>query len=151
MMDWNKRQIGRTSLRVTPLGLGTATLGGSRIQMTNEQRLGVVRAAWEAGVRYVDTAPFYGVGAAERVVGDALRDKPREDWVLSTKVGRLLRPHTGHGRTDDSRLPSLPFDVHYDYSYDGIMRSAEDSYQRLGLAKIDILLVHDIGVYQHGA
>src|SRR6185295_1317384 len=79
---------------------------------------------------------------------DALREHPRDEWVLSTKVGRLLRPGTG-GATD-GRLAPLPFEVKYDYSYDGIMRSMEDSYQRLGLAKIDILLVHDIGVYQHG-
>jgi D-threo-aldose 1-dehydrogenase len=151
MADWEKRRIGRTALHVTSLGLGTATMGGSRIPMTNEERLKLVNAAWDAGVRYVDTAPFYGVGAAERAAGDALRDRPRDEWVLSTKVGRLLRPRSGGGGATDGRLAPLPFEVKYDYSYDGIMRSVEDSYQRLGLAKIDILFVHDIGVYQHGA
>ncbi len=151
MTTWEKRRVGGTNLHVTSLGLGTATLGGSRIRLTNEERLKLVDAAWNAGVRYVDTAPFYGVGAAERAVGDALRDKPRDEWVLSTKVGRLLRAHDSGGRTGDGRLAPLPFEVTYDYSYDGIMRSMEDSFQRLGLAKIDILLVHDIGVYQHGA
>ena len=151
MTTWEKRRVGRTNLHVTSLGLGTATMGGSRITLTNEERLKLVDAAWDAGVRYVDTAPFYGVGAAERAVGDALRDKPRDEWVLSTKVGRLLRPTTAAARTADGRLAPLPFEVKYDYSYDGIMRSMEDSYQRLGLAKIDILFVHDIGVYQHGA
>ena len=151
MTTWEKRRVGRTNLHVTSLGLGTATLGGSRITLTNEERLKLVDAAWNAGVRYVDTAPFYGVGAAERAVGDALRDKPRDEWVLSTKVGRLLRAHDSGGRTGDGRLAPLPFEVKYDYSYDGIMRSMEDSFQRLGLAKIDILFVHDIGVYQHGA
>jgi D-threo-aldose 1-dehydrogenase len=150
MADWQKRRIGQTALHVTSLGLGTATLGGSRIPMTSEQRVDVVSAAWHGGVRYFDTAPFYGVGAAERAVGDALRDKPREEWVLSTKVGRLLRPHDSGGQTGDGRFAPLPFEVEYDYSYDGIMRSMEDSFQRLGLAKIDILFVHDIGVYQHG-
>jgi D-threo-aldose 1-dehydrogenase len=150
MADWEKRRVGRTDLHVTSLGLGTATLGGSRIPMTHNQRLDVVKAGWDGGVRYFDTAPFYGVGAAERAVGDALRDKPRGDWVLSTKVGRLLRPHDSGGKTSDGRIAPLPFEVEYDYSYDGIMRSVEDSYQRLGLAKIDILFVHDIGVYQHG-
>jgi len=101
-------------------------------------------------VRYVDTAPFYGVGQAERSVGDALRDRPRDEWVLSTKVGRLLRPNPS-GVHADGRYHPLPFDPVYDYSYDGIMRSFEDSFQRLGLARIDILYVHDIGVYQHGA
>ncbi len=151
MAEWQKRRVGRTQLHVTSLGLGTATMGGSRIPVTMEEGEALVRAAWDAGVRYVDTAPFYGVGAAERRVGDALRDKPREEWVLSTKVGRLLRPRTTPGGSTDGRLAPLPFEVQYDYSYDGIMRSVEDSYQRLGLAKIDILFVHDIGVYQHGA
>jgi len=101
-------------------------------------------------VRYVDTAPFYGVGQAERCVGDALRDHPRAEWVLSTKVGRLLRRNPT-GVFADARRHPLPFDAVYDYSYDGIMRSFEDSFQRLGLARIDILYVHDIGAYQHGA
>ena len=119
--------------------------------VTREEREAIVDAAWDAGVRYVDTAPFYGVGAAERRVGDALRDQPRDEWVLSTKVGRLLRPQTRRRRRRRRPAPPLPFEVVYDYSYDGIMRSVEDSYQRLGLARIDILYVHDIGVYQHGA
>ena len=101
-------------------------------------------------MRYVDTAPYYGVGQAERCVGDALRDRARSEWVLSTKVGRLLRPNAT-GVFADSRQHPLPFEAVYDYSYDGIMRSFEDSLQRLGLARIDILYVHDIGAYQHGA
>ncbi len=145
MPAWEKRQVGRTALHVTTLGLGTATMGGTRVKVTRQQGEDIVSAAWDAGVRYVDTAPFYGIGAAEHRVGDALRGKPRDEWVLGTKVGRLLRP-TKEGRTEP-----MPFDVIYDYSYDGIMRSIEDSYQRLGLAKIDIALVHDIGAYQHGA
>ena len=151
MPTWEKRPIlerravGRTALRVTTLGLGTATMGGTRIKVTRQQGEDIVTAAWDAGVRYVDTAPFYGIGAAEHRVGDALRDKPRDEWVLGTKVGRLLRP------TKEGRIDPMPFDVIYDYSYDGIMRSVEDSTQRLGLARIDIALVHDIGVYQHGA
>lgn len=148
---WKKRRIGHTDLEVTELGLGTATMGGSRIGVTRAEGEALVRAAWEAGVRYVDTAPFYGVGAAERRVGDALRDMPRDEWVLSTKVGRLLRPQLEQGGETDGRTAPLPFTVKYDYSYGGIMRSLEDSYQRLGLAKIDILFVHDIGAYQHGA
>ena len=148
---WPKRQIGRTNLEVSVLGLGTATMGGSRVKVTQAEGEALTRAAWEAGVRYVDTAPFYGVGAAERRVGDALRDLPREDWVLSTKVGRLLRPNPQPSTAADGRMTPLPFEVVYDYSYDGIMRSVEDSHQRLGLAKIDILYVHDIGAYQHGS
>jgi D-threo-aldose 1-dehydrogenase len=150
MPEWEKRRVGRSALQVTSLGLGTATMGGSRIPVSHEEGQKIVRAAWHAGVRYVDTAPFYGVGAAEHRVGDALRDEPRDTWALSTKVGRLLRPRRGPGGAPDGRLSPMPFDVVYDYSYDGIMRSVADSYQRLGLAKIDILYVHDIGVYQHG-
>lgn len=150
MGDWEKRRVGRTNLSVTCLGLGTATMGGSRIQVTRDESENMVRAAWNAGVRYVDTAPFYGVGAAERRVGDALREHPRNDWVLSTKVGRLLRPQRQPGGATDGRLAPMPFEVVYDYTYDGIMRSVDDSYQRLGLARHDILFVHDIGVYQHG-
>ena len=149
MAEFAKRQIGRTGLRVTELGLGCATLGGSRIGVAREAAEAIVDAAWAAGVRYVDTAPFYGVGQAERAVGDAMRDHPRDEWVLSTKVGRLLKPNPT-GVFGDGRTHPLPFDPVYDYSYDGIMRSFEDSFQRLGLAKIDIVFVHDIGAYQHG-
>jgi D-threo-aldose 1-dehydrogenase len=149
MNGFEKRRIGRTSLQVTALGLGTATLGGTRIEVTRQQAEAIVRAAWDAGVRYFDAAPYYGFGQAERAVGDALRDEPRDDWVLSTKVGRLLRPFP-QAMPEPGRKHPLPFGVVYDYSYHGIMRSLEDSLQRLGLARIDMLYVHDIGRYQHG-
>src|SRR5579884_1913379 len=149
MTEFARRQIGRTGLYVTELGLGCATLGGSRIAVARQTAEAIVAAAWDAGVRYVDTAPFYGVGQAERAVGDALRERRRDDWVLSTKVGRLLRPNPS-GTFADGRHHPLPFDPVYDYSYGGIMRSFEDSLQRLGLGRIDILYVHDIGAYQHG-
>src|SRR5215469_7170940 len=148
MAEFAKRPIGRTRLQVTELGLGCATLGGSRIAVARQAAEDIVAAAWAAGVRYIDTAPFYGVGQAERAVGDVMRDHPRGDWVLSTKVGRLLRPNPS-GVFSDGRTHPLPFDPVYDYSYDAIMRSFEDSLQRLGLARIDILYVHDIGRYQH--
>src|ERR1700676_4967525 len=150
MVEFSRRQIGRTGLRVTELGLACAPLGASRLGVARESAEAIVSAAWQAGVRYVDTAPYYGVGQAERCVGDALRDRPRDEWVLSTKVGRLLRPDPT-GMHADGRHHPLPFDPVYDYSYDGIMRSFEDSLQRLGLARIDILYVHDIGAYQHGS
>ena len=150
MPNWNTRQVGRTSLRVTEIGLGTATMGGRRIEVTHDEGVAMVHAAWNAGIRYFDTAPFYGVGAAEHRIGDGLRDRPREEWVLSTKVGRLLRPHKGSGKAPFQGFSPMKFDVVYDYSYDGIMRSIEDSYQRLGLAQHDILYAHDLGVYEHG-
>ena len=144
-----RRRIGRTSVEVTELGLGCATLGGSRIAVSRQQAEAIVGAAWAAGVSYIDAAPYYGVGQAERCVGDAMRWVPRDEWVLSTKVGRLLRPRRTAVEDTDRRDP-LPFDPVYDYSYDGVLRSFEDSLQRLGLARIDILYVHDIGAMQHG-
>src|SRR5579864_5096038 len=134
MAAFPKRRIGRTDLEVTELGLGCATLGGSRIPVTLGEARAIVRAAWEAGVRYVDTAPYYGVGQAERAVGDALRRENRDDWVLSTKAGRLLRPFAQPPADDGARRP-LPFEAVYDYSYDGIMRSFEHSLQRLGVSR----------------
>jgi D-threo-aldose 1-dehydrogenase len=149
MPIFERRRIGRTSVEVTELGLGCATLGGSRIAVSRQQAEAIVGAAWAAGVSYIDAAPYYGVGQAERCVGDAMRWVPRDEWVLSTKVGRLLRPRRTAVEDTDRRDP-LPFDPVYDYSYDGVMRSFEDSLQRLGLARIDILYVHDIGAMQHG-
>jgi D-threo-aldose 1-dehydrogenase len=149
MMDFERRPLGRTSLEVTVLGLGCATMGGHRIPVTREDAEAIVRAAWAAGVRYVDTAPYYGFGQAERCVGDALRAGPRDEWVLSTKVGRLLRPQA-KPPANETHPPPMPFDAVFDYSYDAVMRAFEDSLQRLGLARIDILYVHDIGAMQHG-
>jgi D-threo-aldose 1-dehydrogenase len=149
MEGFETRHLGRTPLRLTVLGLGTGTLGGHRIPVTREEGEALVQAAWSAGVRYFDTAPFYGFGKACRIVGDALRELPREEWVLSTKAGRLLRPQANAGTPSALRHP-MPFEDVFDYSYDGIMRSFEDDLQRLGLARIDVLYVHDIGARQHG-
>ncbi|TQV65741.1 aldo/keto reductase [Aliiroseovarius halocynthiae] len=101
-----------------------------------------------AGYRYVDTAPFYGFGKSERMIGDLLRGR---DYVLSTKVGRLLKPGLPADPAAMGWPDPLPFHPVFDYSYDAIMRSFEDSQQRLGLDKIDILFVHDIGEMTHGA
>jgi D-threo-aldose 1-dehydrogenase len=145
------RKIGQTDLSVTEYSFGTAPLGGMYRACPRETAMETLEAAWTAGLRFIDTAPWYGFGLAERRVGDFLREKPKGSYVLSTKVGRLQRP------VPDDKVPSygfvdpLPFDTDYDYSYDGIMRSVEFSYARLGLNRIDILFVHDIGVYTHGA
>jgi D-threo-aldose 1-dehydrogenase len=149
MTGLETRPLGRTSVAVTVLGLGTGTLGGHRVPVTREQGEAVVRTAWSAGVRYFDSAPFYGFGRACRILGDALRELPSEDWVLSTKVGRLLRPQP-HCVSPSALRHPMPFEDIFDYSYGGIIRSFEDSLQRLGLARIDLLYVHDIGVRQHG-
>lgn len=145
-----KRQIGRTALEVTEVSFGGAALGGLYRTCPREAAIATLHAAWDAGIRCFDTAPFYGFGLSERRVGDFLRDKPRSSYVLSTKVGRLLRPVPDDQVPDHSYVDPLPFQVDYDYSYDGIMRSVEFSHARLGLNRIDILFVHDIGVYTHG-
>lgn len=151
-MQFSKRRVGRTSLEVTELGIGTATIAGMNgVVVTPDQARGTIAAALDAGIGYFDTAPHYGFGGAEHLTGDALRF--HDGFALSTKVGRKLAPM----RSDaDRTIPSpwtqpFPFEIRYDYSYDGIKRSFEDSLQRLGLGRIDILLVHDIGVQTHGA
>ena len=145
------RRIGRTDLHVTELSFGTAPLGNLYKSSPREQAMDVLEAAWEGGMRYIDTAPHYGFGLAERRVGDFLRDKPSDEWVLSTKVGRLLSPVPEDQVPQIGFVDPLPFKLTYDYGYDAIMRSVEFSYARLGLNRIDILYVHDIGSYTHGA
>ena len=147
-----KRALGNSGLSVTVLGFGAAPLGNLYREVSHDDSYAAVGKAWEAGMRYFDTAPFYGFGLSEHRLGNIVRYRDRKDFVVSTKVGRLLRPvpgHTGNAERYGFCSP-MPFDPYYDYSYDGVMRSFEDSLQRLGLAEIDILLVHDIGELTHG-
>ena len=144
MTKTRSNTIGGTGLEVGDLGLGCAPLGNLYRPLTDAQAAEVLGAAWEKGVRLFDTAPHYGQGLSERRVGDALRSPERGEYVLSTKVGRLLVP-AGHAQERHGFVSPMPFDTVYDYSYDGVMRSFEDSLQRLGLDRIDILLMHDIG------
>lgn len=151
-IHFDRRRVGRTDLEVTTLGLGTATFGGMLgSTVPDETARATVGHALDAGIRFVDTAPHYGFGLAEHLVGDALRFRDG-DVVLATKVGRLLRPvRSDADRTvDNPWTRPFPFEIAYDYSYSGIIRSFEDSLQRLGLAKIDVLFVHDIGTQTHG-
>ncbi|MEP2707582.1 MAG: aldo/keto reductase [Roseibium sp.] len=143
-----KRQIGRTELKVDVLGLGGAPLGGNFVDLDYTQAAELIQTAKDAGIGYFDTAPWYGFGRSERVMGDCLRGT---DYVLSDKVGRLLVPGAVDNPGDFGMVNPLPFNVVYDYGYDGIMRAFEDNLQRLGLDRIDILLAHDIGALQHGA
>lgn len=145
-----ERRVGSTGLEITEVSFGGAAVGGLYRACPRETAIQTLQVAWDAGLRYFDTAPFYGFGLSERRFGDFLRDKPRDSYVLSTKVGRLLRPVPEDRIPDHSYVDPLPFAPDYDYSYDGIMRSVEFSYARLGLNRIDILFVHDIGVYTHG-
>ncbi len=148
MADYSTRTIGKTGLEVTELGLGCAAMAGNHRPVADKDIAGAIDEALNQGVRYVDTAPFYGFGRSEHFLGAGLRH--RDNYVLSTKAGRLLAP--GYP-TDSSAAEwpgSLPFHQIYDYSYDGVMRSFEDSLQRMGVSRIDILLLHDIGAMQHG-
>ncbi|QRM43212.1 aldo/keto reductase [Rhizobium sp. BG4] len=145
------RRIGKTDLQVTEISFGAAALGGLYRACPRDQAMETLEAAWSADIRYFDVAPWYGLGLGERYVGDFLRAKPENDYVLSSKVGRLLRPVPTGTVPDYSYVDPLSFDADYDYSYDGIMRSVDFSYARLGLNRIDILYVHDIGGYTHGA
>jgi D-threo-aldose 1-dehydrogenase len=141
-----RRKVGKTKLEVTTLGLGGAPMGGFRATISDTEAVGLSDAAYEAGVRYFDTSPFYGYGRSELRMGAALRGKPRPDFVLSTKVGRILHAmKPGEKPPADFRTNGLPgFAPVFDYTYDGVMRSLEHSHLRLGLARIDIALIHDV-------
>ncbi|MGP7796790.1 aldo/keto reductase [Sphingomonas sp. CLY1604] len=145
------RAIGTTGLAVPELGFGAASLGNLYQPVSDADARATLDAALDAGLRYIDTAPHYGRGLSERRVGEALRLVP--DVVVSTKVGRLMDPDpsvTDDTERDGFRSP-MPFRMRYDYTHDGILRSHEHSLQRLGLAHVDILYVHDIGGLVHGA
>ena len=150
-MSFPLRRIGHTGLGVTELGFGTAPVGNVFRPVADEVARATLTAALAAGFGYYDTAPFYGFGLSERRVGDALRAQSRV--ILSTKIGRLLKPVPGP--VDETIVrhgfaTPMPFEPVYDYSYDAVMHSYEASLQRLGLSKIDILFIHDIGRLTHG-
>lgn len=148
MKTFTTRQIGATGLSVSTLGFGGAPIGGLLRPVEPSAAAEALRRGLDAGIGYVDTAPYYGFGRSERLVGDALRGR---DSVLSTKVGRLLRPGAHPRPLDLGWAEPLPFHPVFDYSHDGILRSVDDSLQRLGVERIDMLLVHDIGEMTHGA
>ncbi|MEV6237676.1 aldo/keto reductase [Lentzea sp. NPDC051838] len=126
------------------LGLGTSPLGSLYTEVTDREARAVVDAAWESGVRIFDTAPHYGLGLAERRLGEALRDRPRDEFVLSTKVGRLLVPDPDATGLDPEGF-AVPATLRreWDFSADGVRRSLESSLERLGLDRVDVVYVHD--------
>jgi D-threo-aldose 1-dehydrogenase len=140
------RKLGRTGVEVSELGFGAAQIGNLHSPVDDQTASGAVEAAWEAGVRYFDTAPHYGLGLSERRLGAALAGKPRSEFAISTKVGRLLVPNPAPVGSD---LASGGFAVpdeltrELDYSADGVRRSLEASLERLGLDRVDIVYVHD--------
>lgn len=156
----DRRAVGKTGLTVTALGLGTAAFGGLYRTAASADARSALAAAWDRGIRYFDTAPMYGLGRAEHFLGDLLRDvdPDAQSSILSTKVGRLCvaprpgrSPEPAPGNPFDSGWHSaLRFSEVFDYSYDGILRSFDDSQQRLGRPEIDLLFIHDIGSATHG-
>jgi D-threo-aldose 1-dehydrogenase len=134
-----------SAVRLTELGMGAAQLGNLHRETTESEARGAVDAAWEAGIRYFDTAPHYGLGLSERRLGAALAGRPRDEFVLSTKVGRALVP-SGYpeGTMDDGGFV-VPATLRreWDFSRDGIRRSIDQSLERLGLDRIDVVYLHD--------
>ena len=134
------RRIGTTDIEVTALGMGSAPMGSFSGTDGAANATAATRRGYELGVRFFDTAPLYGQGRAERFYGAALGDYDRDSYALSSKVGRVLNPN-GSGADVISSAP--PFDVVFDFSRDGVLRSVEESLQRLDLDRLDVVLIHD--------
>ena len=133
------------------MGLGGGPLGNLYAPLSDEMAEGALQAAWDGGIRHFDTAPYYGSGLAEQRLGRFLAGRPRDGHTLSTKVGRVLEPEVGEQGVDATFPGRLPFLPRFDYSHDGVMRSFEDSMRRLGVDRVDLLLLHDIDTVTHGA
>lgn len=147
---WDRHSAG--GLDFTELGFGAAPLGNLYKAISEGEARAALDRAWDAGVRYFDTAPLYGFGLSETRLNQFLRDKPRADYVLSTKVGRLLTPATPETRDGQGKWFNVPARKEvYDYTYDGVMRSFEASLERLGVDRIDLLFAHDLDVFNHGS
>ncbi|MBT0782785.1 aldo/keto reductase [Paracoccus sp. pheM1] len=151
MKPSDMRKFGRTDLEVTGFAFGTAPVGNIFREIDDQTSRAMFDHAWDAGVRYFDTAPMYGHGLSELRTSEALRWRNRDDFVLSSKVGRLLRPARRDSIDFAPWVNAAPFTMEFDYSYDGTMRAFEDSLQRLALERIDILFIHDIDVYTRGS
>ncbi|MEJ8815552.1 aldo/keto reductase [Variovorax ureilyticus] len=155
MPTLDKRRLGSTKVEITRLGLGTVPISGFGEPANYAKFESVILSAFERGVRYFDCAPMYGLGLSEHFLGHALRtNEIRDQVVVSTKAGRVLKPASRAKKIESvygiEWRNGLPFLDDYDYTYDGIMRSFEDSQQRLGLDHIEILYVHDVGTAWHG-
>lgn len=138
-------------LKVSEMGFGGAPLGNMHRALSEEEAQATLRAAIDAGVTYFDTAPLYGHGLSEMRFGEALHNLPRGSYQLSTKIGRYLEPCEA-GQEDAGIFVDVPHNrAVYDYSYDGVMRSFEESLKRMGLDSIDILYIHDVDIWTHGS
>lgn len=143
------RRLGRSGLAVTTLGFGGAPLGDLYACLDEASAVATAETALAAGVTLLDTSPLYGHGLSEHRIGSALRRSGREDVVISTKIGRVALPFAGRG-DGSGYLGGLPHGLRFDYSYDGAMRSLEQSALRLGVDRLDIVLIHDVDVWTHG-
>lgn len=149
MNPFELRRISDTDIYVTCFGFGGASMGNMYTVAHDDQALEAIRSAYEAKVRYFDTAPMYGFGKSERLYGSVLRDQPRESFVLSSKVGRLIMADKPTPESEGESSQNTPFigidDAYsiFDYSRDGVLRSLEESRKRLGFDKIDIVYIHD--------
>ena len=147
---WDR--LGNGGLTFTELGFGTAPLGNLYKAISDGEARATLDAAWEGGVRYFDTAPLYGLGLSETRLNPFLRDKPRDSYILSTKVGRLIEYCSPEHRAGVGKWFNVPQRrENFDYTYDGVMRSFEHSFSRLGVDQIDILYVHDLCAFSHGS
>lgn len=146
----NIRKFGRVGFDITDMGFGAAPIGNFLRPIPEEEAGAMVERAWNAGMRYFDTAPYYGHGLSELRLGHYLRWKPRHEFIISSKVGRVLTAAPRETIDFKPWVDGAPFRSRFDYSYDGTMRSFEDSLQRLGLGSIDILFIHDADVFTHG-
>lgn len=147
---WDRH--GRDGLDFTELGMGTAPLGNLYRAVSDADAEAALEAAWEGGVRVFDTAPLYGLGLAETRLNRFLRGRPRDSYVLSSKVGRLLRPCAPESRTGIGKFFEVPNRAEvYDYTRDGVLRSLEHSLERLGVDRLDLVFVHDIDMFNHGS
>lgn len=149
MPAFETRRLGGTSIHCTSIGFGTSPIGNLFKAIPESEAQAMLNGAWEHGIRLFDTAPAYGNGLSELRCGHALRQRPRDEFILSTKVGRLLKP--AREPFDSGRCVDVPpFKLVLDYGYDATMRSVEDSLQRLGMSRIDIALVHDVDTPNFG-
>ena len=146
-----RRAVGKAGLSVTEIGYGGAPIGNFRFDISDDDAHASMAALWTGGGRLYDTSPYYGYGRSELRVGRFLQSVPATEYVLSTKIGRILRPLRASDDRTGLRERGLPMFPRYDYTYDGVMRSLEQSYQRLGLARIDIALIHDTDASAHGS
>jgi D-threo-aldose 1-dehydrogenase len=147
----DRRRVADTALELPAFGFGTAHLGELYRKVEEEDSRATLETAWKLGVRYYDTAPWYGRGLSDHRVGGFLRTKPRSEFYLTTKLGRTLhRPRNPLTFDRSPWVGGLNFDVEFDYSYDGLMRSYEQALQRMGIDTVDALLVHDLDEPQHG-